>query len=59
MALVECRECKQMVSDSAETCPYCGVGRPGFRWSETAWSLVIMALALPVLAIMGAVCGVF
>ena len=59
MALVKCRECKRMVSDSAETCPLCGVGRPGFRWSESAKYLGWAFLSMVVLGVIGAVCGVF
>ncbi len=29
MALVKCRECSEQVSDSALTCPRCGVVAPG------------------------------
>ncbi|WP_412538498.1 zinc ribbon domain-containing protein [Longispora sp. K20-0274] len=29
MAMVSCRECKHSVSDSAPTCPSCGVKSPG------------------------------
>ncbi len=29
MALVNCRECSEQVSDSAPTCPRCGVVSPG------------------------------
>ncbi len=31
MALIECRECKQQVSDQAKTCPHCGIDNPGKR----------------------------
>lgn len=29
MALIQCRECKSEISDSAATCPRCGVASPG------------------------------
>jgi hypothetical protein len=29
MALVQCPECKQQISDQATTCPHCGAPRPG------------------------------
>lgn len=29
MAMIECRECKNSVSDKAPTCPNCGVVSPG------------------------------
>ena len=43
MGLVSCRECGQEVSDSAKTCPHCGVPHPGnpawqgtgFEWRST------------------------
>jgi len=29
MAMISCRECASSVSDSAPTCPHCGVASPG------------------------------
>lgn len=29
MALVQCPECKQEISDQAQSCPHCGAPRPG------------------------------
>lgn len=29
MALIQCRECKSEISDSAATCPRCGISAPG------------------------------
>lgn len=34
MALVRCRECGDVVSDAAPSCPKCGVADPGFRTAE-------------------------
>jgi hypothetical protein len=33
MALVKCKECKKEVSDSAKTCPHCGIKNPGVKWN--------------------------
>lgn len=35
MALIECRECGQSVSDEAPTCPNCGVPDPAHREPDT------------------------
>lgn len=34
MALVECKECSKSVSDSAMTCPHCGVALPALSVEE-------------------------
>lgn len=52
MALKECRECENTVSDEAESCPHCGVPDPttspktGWRiyLYNTLWLAILMAL---------------
>jgi hypothetical protein len=34
MSLVPCRECGAQVSTAAETCPHCGIGKPGVAPSK-------------------------
>lgn len=36
MALTNCKECGNQVSDMAETCPHCGIGYPGLS-DEEIW----------------------
>ncbi|MEJ1360056.1 MAG: hypothetical protein RPU42_13295 [Candidatus Sedimenticola sp. (ex Thyasira tokunagai)] len=43
MALVECKECSQPVSNWASKCPKCGVNNPGTRWWHILIVLVILA----------------
>ncbi len=42
MALVECKECKHQVSDSAKTCPNCGVKNPGTGCLDTIIGLAFL-----------------
>ncbi|MCX4448157.1 hypothetical protein [Streptomyces sp. NBC_01789] len=51
MTMVACRECEQQVSDSARSCPHCGIDSPGGvtqleirRVSKITGSLVPMAV---------------
>jgi len=32
MALVECKECKEQISDTAKACPKCGAKVPRTKW---------------------------
>jgi RNA polymerase subunit RPABC4/transcription elongation factor Spt4 len=42
MAMTTCKECKKEVSDSAKTCPHCGVKKPGERWWHALAGLAVM-----------------
>lgn len=54
MALVKCRECKGDVSDSAKTCPNCGIRAPAPRPVPLAVCLIILAsVVLPLVGGMG------
>lgn len=46
MALIQCSECKQQVSDSAKTCPHCGAKVPQ---SNTAVKFFVVIVGLCVL----------
>lgn len=55
MALVDCRDCGQKVSDSAAACPGCGATRraynelnwPGLRMAAVAVVILVTAASLP------------
>jgi len=50
----QCRECHQLVSEEARTCPRCGVPRPTAREEDTEWFARYrgaLALALILLAL--------
>ncbi len=49
MALRKCRECAQLVSSEAKTCPHCGIGKPVKRTS----GVPVLVAGLVVLAIIG------
>lgn len=42
MALINCKECSQKISDKAKTCPHCGFKKP----SETFSKIVLTTLLL-------------
>jgi len=48
MSIIKCRECKAEVSDQAESCPHCGIKKPGRRSSGAGsmifWIIVIVAV---------------
>jgi hypothetical protein len=59
MALVQCPECKQEISDQAQACPHCGAPRPGVaapvapppvsqvvpsRAARGAWPIVVVVV---------------
>ena len=49
MALIECSECGQMVSENAKSCPKCGnpiKSRNGFNWKKSILSVVVLLLVL-------------
>lgn len=52
MALINCKECKQQISDTAKTCPYCGA-QPKKKMGvvkKIALAFVALAVGLPLLA---------
>lgn len=43
MALVTCRECKHTVSDTAASCPSCGVKKPVLKSNKkTRWCVILL-----------------
>ena len=49
MALIECSECGQMVSENAKSCPKCGnpiKSRTAFNWKKPIFSVVVLLLVL-------------
>lgn len=49
MAIVKCKECKRDVSNSAKTCPHCGVKNPAVTPKQTFMAfLVLFAVVLGV-----------
>lgn len=49
MALIECSECGQMVSENAKSCPKCGnpiKSNKGFGWKKPILSIVVLLLVL-------------
>lgn len=51
MALKPCKECKKEISDTAPTCPHCGVKNPGASKSMGAFGWFVTVLVI--LAIIG------
>jgi predicted nucleic acid-binding Zn ribbon protein len=56
MALVKCKECGNEVSDSAKTCPKCGIEKPVKKRMSMTFKLILILLAagvlLPVVSVM-------
>ena len=46
MALIECRECKNQVSDTAKACPNCGAPIANFLQSKSRGVSILLALLL-------------
>jgi len=46
MALIKCKECKQEVSNTAKTCPQCGVKNPGVTAKALMiiWAVIIVVI---------------
>lgn len=46
MALIKCKECKQEVSNTAKTCPQCGVKNPGVTAKALmiTWAVIIIVI---------------
>jgi hypothetical protein len=46
MALVECKECRKAVSNSAAVCPHCGVAAPALSAEEKADAVITFKRAM-------------
>jgi RNA polymerase subunit RPABC4/transcription elongation factor Spt4 len=50
MALKKCKECKNDVSTSAQTCPHCGAKTSlAIKFVETILGLIGLAIIVPIL----------
>lgn len=57
MTMIECRECKQAVSDEAKACPHCGAD-PRAKKPVASWSLRLLA-ALVIAVLLFVVSGYY
>ena len=46
MALIECHECGEPISDEAKRCPHCGAKKPYVRWKQNLLAIVLIAAFL-------------
>ena len=52
MALVECKECENEISDKAESCPYCGMKQPK-KTPLLAWIFIGVIIFAVVMSMIG------